>query len=269
MSEVITSTANPRIKNYRKLRDRKYRTESGLFAVEGLRIVAEAIEDHWPITELIIASELNTSSYMNDLIEQAQKSKISILNVSADVFRSLSIKDGPKGVAAVLSQQWGSMQMITRAGGMWIGLDRIQDPGNLGTILRTADSVGARGIVLIDDCTDPFDPTAVRASMGALFSIPVVKTSAKQLIELIQTANLQAIGTSDSGSTDFRKPVYNQDMLLLMGSERQGLSQPLQDVCSELVFIPMQGKSDSLNLAVATAICAYEIYRQNNPLSEG
>lgn len=269
MTDTITSFSNLHMKNFRKLRDRKYREESGLFTVEGPRIVAEALSEKWIFEELVFAQELLNSRYAEDLVDTARQNGIPVLKVNAEVFRSLSMKDGPKGIAAVLHQRWAGLSTVKESGGLWIGLDRVQDPGNLGTIMRTADSVGARGILLIDGCTDPYAPAAVRASMGAIFSVNLVKTTSDKITEMLFRERIEVIGTSDAASIDFRSLEYDDDMILLMGSEREGISTALESLCTQLVFIPMQGKSDSLNLAVATAICMYEVFRQKHPIKEG
>jgi len=260
---MITSTSNEQIKDIRKLREKKYRQESGTFYVEGIRLVREAMIFPERIKTLILAPELLQSSAAEDAVSEVNKLGVPILEVSKSVFESIGLKENPVGLAAVVKENWHLLNSIrTDKMGLWVGLDSVADPGNLGTIMRTMDAVGAKGLILIDDCTDPYDPSAVRASMGALFDIQLVKTTTDQLVPWISSHQVSTFGTSDSASIDYQKVDYPENMLLLMGSERQGLHPGLSSHVDQMVAIPMAGKSDSLNLAVATAVTLYEIFNQ-------
>jgi len=263
---VITSSANQHIKEIRHLRDRKCRSETGLSYIEGIRIVFEAIKQKVEILEIIYSPELSKSTTINDIIKQAGLQHIEISEVSKPVFEYLSNKDGPQGIAAVIRQKWIPLENIKTNGDVWVGLYEIADPGNLGTIMRTCDAVQAKGIILIDNCTDPYDPSAVRGSMGGLFSTKLCKTSSEQFNQWVENNKVRVIGTSDQAKVDYRKITYPIGMVLLMGSERQGIPETLQKICKDLVSIPMKGSCDSLNLSVATSILLYEIlakYEEN------
>lgn len=260
---MITSTANEQIKAIRKLRDRKYRTESGTFYIEGIRIVLEALDVPERVKTLLFAPELMQSQMAEEAIQKAGADGVNILEVSQSAFESFSLKEGPMGLAAVVAQKWELLENIQPAKmGLWVGLDSVADPGNLGTIMRTMDAVGAKGILLIDHCTDPYDPSAIRASMGAVFSLRFIKTTPDDFLRWTKSAEIQTFGTSDAAKTDYLSLQYPENMILLMGSERQGLQKSLMDACNNRVSIPMAGKSDSLNLAVATGVMLYEIYNQ-------
>jgi RNA methyltransferase, TrmH family len=260
---IITSTSNPQIKTIRKLRERKERQQSGLFFIEGLRIVAEAISQQARIETLIVAPELLSSDFGRDLIKQETQKGSRILEVSAEVFESLASKEGPQGLAAVLHQAIFPLEQVClKDNDLWVALDAVADPGNLGTILRTLDGVGGQGVILLDQCTDPYDPTSVRASMGALFDLKIVKSSFEAFAAWKQNNHVALIGTSGAAQQDYHLLSYPRPLVLLMGSERQGLLEKHIRLCDHLVSIPMKGKSDSLNLAVATAITLYEIYNQ-------
>lgn len=263
-SEIITSTANGRIKQTRKLADRKERAKENIFFAEGLRIVIEAIQLNAEISLLILAPELLRSEVGLEKIDGfVQQHPDKILNVSAEVFRSLSTKDGPQGIAAVIKQKWSNLgEQIPSKTGCWIALDEVADPGNLGTIIRTADAVGAEGIILLDSCTDPYDPAALRGSMGAVFSVNLIKAQFELFVAWAKKNQIQILGTSDRSAVNYHQANYPQPVILLMGSERQGLDEKHFEVCDQVVAIPMNGRSDSLNLAVATGICLYEIYNQ-------
>ncbi len=258
---MITSTSNPAIKQIRRLAERKERQQTGLFYIEGLRIVGEAVERDWKIVHLIASPELLSSLFGRQLVENFRSAGGSVLEVSADVFRSLSAKDGPQGIGAVVEQRWTQIEEVAlKEKQLWVALDSIQDPGNLGAILRTLDAVGGRGVILLDHSTDPYDPAAVRGSMGAVFSLDIVKTSFPRFAEWKRVQRIPLIGTSDKAASDYHTADYPDLFILLMGSERQGLQERHLMLCDQVVRIPMLGRSDSLNLAVATAVILYEVY---------
>jgi len=261
---IISSEANQQIKMIRKLKDRKFRQESGQFFLEGIRIVKEALDAGDSISQLIVARGLIENVTGQKTIEQAEIDGVPILEVTDEVFRSISSKDGPQGLAAVGKQKWSSLEDIGKPiDGTWIALYQVADPGNLGTILRSLDGMGGKGILLIDNCTDPYDPSAIRASMGAIFSKKIVKVNSNDFEKWIKQNSIHLIGTSDAAIKDFRSQRYPSDMVLLMGSEREGMPETLEKLCHSVVSIPMVGKADSLNLAVASSILLYEISWQN------
>ncbi len=261
---MITSASNPRIKLARKLqRDRKERQQSGLFYLEGLRIAGEAVEADWEIDSLIVAPDLLVSEFGQDLVEAQRRRGVPVLDVSADVFKGMALKEGPQGVAALVRQRWTPLERVQLEGrATWVALDAVADPGNLGTILRTLDAVGGEGIILLDQSTDPYDPGAVRASMGAVFSQKLVKTTFADFAAWKRATGYPLIGTSDRGAVDYQAVSYPPGMVLLMGSERHGLLDQHVAICDTIVRIPMVGRSDSLNLAVATGVILYEIFNQ-------
>jgi RNA methyltransferase, TrmH family len=267
---MITSTANPRLKDIRKLRDRKERQRTQLFFAEGIRILTEAAELGAYIETLIISPELLNNEFGAAQVEKLAHRGIPVLEVSKSVFEWLACKENPQGIAAVIRQHW---QLLTdvkmQLSGLWVALDSIADPGNLGTILRTLDGVGGLGVILLDHCTDPYDPAAVRASMGALFAIGLVKASLVEFGKWKHENGALVIGTSGRAKIDYREFRYPEHMVLLMGSERQGLSPAHIELCDGLVSIPMTGRSDSLNLAVATSVVLYEIFYQRRTLDTG
>jgi TrmH family RNA methyltransferase len=264
---MISSFSNSKIKFIKKLRSKKFRDASNLFYIEGPRIISEAFSNKWGINQVLFSKALIKDSYTLDLVDKLQKENIECLEVDKQIFESFSVKDGPKGVAAIVEQKTFNVQQICDNPGLWVALDRIQDPGNLGSILRTVDAVGGNGVILIDHCTDPFDISSIRGSMGSIFSLQIVKTLSRTFIEYSKENHLTIIGTSDKANKDYQSVPYKLNTVLLMGSEREGLSKDLITVCDKLVCIPMVGRSDSLNLAVATSVCLYEIFNQNRKKS--
>jgi RNA methyltransferase, TrmH family len=265
---MITSSSNPAIKQIRSLRNKKERQETGLFYVEGIRIVAEAVQHLDQIETLIYASELLTSDFGYTLVNQVKQQGKSTLELTGSIFKSISLKQNPQGIAAVVHQQWGDINNLNLGNAdLWVALDSVADPGNLGTILRTLDAVGGKGIILLDQSTDPFDPTAIRASMGSIFTIEKIKTTFNDFSAWKKRYNYSVIGTSDKANIDYQECVYPSSVILLMGNERQGLQDYHIQLCDLMVSIPMIGQSDSLNLAVATSVALYEIFNQRRHLT--
>jgi TrmH family RNA methyltransferase len=261
---IISSFSNSKIKGIRALRQRKARAQTGLAFVEGIRIVTDAIQHPNDIETLVVAPELLTSAFARELVEAQRQAGIPCLDVSEEVLRSLSQKDGPQGLGAVIRQRWEPLEQARLTDGFcWVALDAVQDPGNLGTILRTCDAVGCAGVMLLGQSTDPYDPEALRASMGAIFSQRLIKTSFDAFAAWKQQHDYRVIGTSDAANREYNTAAYSFPLILLMGSERQGLSPAQQALCDIVVSIPMVGKSDSLNLAVATSVTLYELFRQH------
>ncbi len=186
------------------------------------------------------------------------------VEVSADVFRYFSLKDNPQGIAAAVHQRWHTLAdvNILREGSLWLALDSIQNPGNLGTILRTGDAFGAEGVLLLDQSTDPYDPTAMRSSMGAVFSQKLVKVTLEELGTHLQVSPFTLVGASGDSPVDYYQVYYPDNLVLLMGSEREGLTEKHLQMCDYCVRIPMEGRSDSLNVSIAAAVILSEVFKQ-------
>jgi RNA methyltransferase, TrmH family len=186
-----------------------------------------------------------------------------VLVTSPDILSKLSGKDNPGAVLGVYEEHWTALTDVDRsAAKIWIVAERLRDPGNLGTILRTGDAVGAGGLILIDDCTDPFSVEAVRASMGALFTQIICKARWDTFLGWLRQGPGQLIGTSLNTDQDYQAPRYTPPAFLLVGNESQGLPDSYEADCDLLVKMPMLGKADSLNAAIATSVMAYEILNQ-------
>jgi TrmH family RNA methyltransferase len=259
----ISSQSNRTIKLIRSLRNRKDRERAGLFFVEGIRIVGEAAQLGADIQELVVAPQLLTSPFGREIVEAQKRAGVACLEVTAEVFKRFSLKEGPPGIGALVRPRWDPLETVSLSSELgWVALDAVQDPGNLGSILRTSDAVGGAGVILIEHTTDPYDPAAVRASMGAIFSQRLVRSSLAQFADWKRRHQVFVVGTSGSASTDYQVIAYRPPLVLFMGSERLGLSDEQQALCDVMVSIPMLGRSDSLNLAVATSLVLYEIFNQ-------
>lgn len=261
--EVITSTANAEVKKLRSLHDRKFRKQTGWFLAEGLRILTEAVQLGHAPKRLVLSDGRADDAALAPLISACTSSGGRVLTVTPSLMERIARKDNPQMVLGAFEQKFSGRDKVTGSTGsdIWIALDRVRDPGNLGTIMRTADAVGARGIILIDDCTDPYSVEAVRASMGAVFNVELVHTDTAGFEELSQKWSGEIIGTALPSSSDFRDARWSRPLILLMGNEQQGLTDRLCATATQLVRLEMHGRSDSLNLAVATGICLYEALR--------
>jgi TrmH family RNA methyltransferase len=254
---LITSSSNPLVKQVRALRQKKARTESGLFLVEGIHHVGEVMEAGWDVQEIIYASDLLTSPFAHDLITRLS---FTPQQVTAQVMESLADKDNPQGILAVVHQkktQLRDLTSFTRA----VALVSPQDPGNVGTILRTMDAVNADVLFLLDGGVELYHPTAVRASMGTLFWKPVVQTSFMEFVDWAHKEKAQLIGTSARADVDYHTLVPQQPWILVLGNEQKGLSAEQTAACDVTVSLPMQGRVSSLNLSVAAGVLLYQFSR--------
>lgn len=256
---VITSASNPLVKKARALRQKKARSEGGLFLVEGIHHVGEAVEAGWEIETILYASGVLTSPFAHELI--ARRSFKPQL-VSAQVMESLADKENPQGILAVVRQRrftFADLKSVRRA----VALVSPQDPGNVGTILRTMDAVNADALFLLDGGVELYHPTVVRASMGTLFWKPVIQTSFDKFVEWARGNDMQLIATSAKADMDYRSLVPQIPWALVLGSEQKGLSREQMAACGATVTIPMQGRASSLNLSVAAGVLLYQFAGMN------
>lgn len=261
---MITSAANPRIKQIRALSRRKEREATGLCVAEGIFQAGEALA--WgDVVYLVYAPELLASEFGRQLVETAEANNTPTVAVSAAVMTSIADRDNPQGILAVVRYraiQLGALQAATHP---WlVALVAPQDPGNLGSILRTVDAVGASGLLLLDGGVDACHPAAIRAAMGTVFRLPVATTSFDEFAVWADAQGYRVYGTSARGHTDYRLPAYAPPLVLLMGSEREGLSAAQLARCDDVLHLPMHGRAGSLNLAVATGIFLYAMHSHLN-----
>ncbi len=263
MPREITAFSNPLIKRVRNLRDKRHRREEGLFLAEGLRILTEAREAGRLPEFLFFARDMAGHPLVQALVAATEAAGGEAIETNADILSKLSGKDNPGAVVGVYPEFAVELDALDRSTApIWLVAERLRDPGNLGTILRTADAVGAGGLILIDDCVDPFSVEAVRASMGALFTVPVARASWDMFRDWLRAGPGQLVGLSLDTEHDYKAPDYATPTFLLTGNEAQGMPDFMATECDLLVKIPMLGKADSLNAAVATAVMAYEVLNQ-------
>ncbi len=260
----ITSFSNPRIKQLRKLQDKKERASSGLYYIEGLRIMGDAVQHKADFESVYYAPELLRSEFGLELVLQLEAQGIPTFNVPAEIFKHFALKDHPQGIAAVMKMCTNPLPEVDPSKRqVWVGLDAVADPGNLGTIFRTQDATSGSGLFLLGNCVDPYDSSVVRGSMGAFYTQPFNAMNLDEFASWKQKNQVMVVGTSDAAAVDYQSIQYPSQMVLLMGSEREGLHPEYVSLCDALVSIPMSGYSDSLNLSIATAVVLYEIFNQH------
>jgi len=268
----ISAVSNPRIKGMKALWQKKYRDNENVFLVEGAKLVRDALELGWNVKTIAhTARDDKPSEGTAQLAAMARSKGADVLEVPHKVLASITRRDNPQSVVATMEQRWGDPPKgkMDRSC-VWIGLDRVRDPGNLGTIIRTADACGVSGIFLIADTTDPYSFEASRASMGSIFNMPLVRMDEASFMTW-RTSHWQGMvcGTHLDGTQDYRLPDYGaKPVLLLMGNEQQGLSKTLTKACDTLVKIPMSGSADSLNLAISTGVMLFEMGKHLPPINK-
>lgn len=260
MVHHISSASNPLIKTLKGLHAKKGRAESGLFLAEGARLALEA-SDLGILPEILIyAPAALERAPVRALIAAAEARGVRVIETSENLLGQISKRDNPQTVIGAYRQCLSSLDDIS--GELIIALEGVRDPGNLGTILRTADSVGAAGVVLVGECCDPFSVEAVRASMGSLFAIKLARASFADLLRFRQQRGASLIGASLKGAPLAESTSIPSNVIVLMGNEQSGLNADMEAACDTLVKLPMRGRADSLNLAIATAVMLYDLWRR-------
>jgi TrmH family RNA methyltransferase len=266
----VTSLANPLIKDIRALALKKFRDRDGAFMAEGLKLVIDALDLGWTVRTLVFARSQRGNAAIEKAAARARAAGALVLEVPEKILTAITRRDNAQAVLGVFSQRWTPLKDIRpRDGEVWVALDRVRDPGNLGTVIRTVDAVGAKGVILVGETTDPYSLETVRATMGSIFAVPVARADADAFIAWRKACGARLVGTHLQGSVDYRAPDYAKGpLVLLMGNEQQGLPDKLAAACDTLIRIPQAGRADSLNLAVATGVALYEIRRHALPATE-
>lgn len=260
MAHRIASLSNPLIKTLKGLHQKKVRAETGLFLAEGARLALEAADlGVWPEI-LVYAPAALERGPVRVLVDKAESRRVRVIETSEAALAQISKRDNPQTVLGAYKQQLCDLDSME--GDTLVALQGVRDPGNLGTILRTSDSAGASGVVLVGESCDPFSVEAVRASMGSLFAVKLARASFAELLAYKKTRGAALIGASLKGhalAEAYKPPAH---AIVLMGNEQSGLSGEMEAACDRLVKLPMRGRADSLNLAVATALMVYDLWRR-------
>jgi TrmH family RNA methyltransferase len=258
VSRAITSLSNPTVKAARALHMRKAREETGQFLAEGLKIITEAVELGRAPRQLLYGAEAAGHPLLKQALAATEAAGGEAIEVSRDILGKISRRDNPQTVLAVFDQAYAPLDSLSpHAAACWVALEAVRDPGNLGTIVRTADAAGCGGVVLVGECCDPFSVEAVRATMGSIFAVKLARATTDAFLAWRAAWPGSVVGTLLTAATDFRAAIYTPPSLILMGNEQAGLTPDLAAACDVTVKIPMRGRADSLNLAVATGVMIY------------
>jgi TrmH family RNA methyltransferase len=257
----ITDSADSRFQLLRSLQTPSGRFRSGQYLIEGIRHVARAAEERVPIQWLFLDPSALSNAFGRKLARRFRHSGTPCLSLSPALYRSLTLAVEPQGLGAVVQQQWIPLRSV-RAGTrrLWLAVESIDSPGNLGTIIRTAEATGVAGIFVLGQHADPYEPVAVRASMGALFSQRLIRCSVREFIAWAKTSSAALVASSPTGLLDYRGFPCHWPAVLMIGSEKRGLSPELQNACDFAVRLPMLGRGDSINAAVAAGVLLYELF---------
>ena len=263
MRRQITGFSNPTVKAIRALRDKKHRREARQFLAEGLRLLTDARECGILPEVLLMATGRAPHPLLDALEEAVEAAGGEILELPVELLAKVTGKDNPQAIAGVFAELPTDLARLDRASApLWLVAHALRDPGNLGTMLRTADAVGAGGLILIDDCADPFSVEAVRASMGAVFTVPFAAARWEEFLPWLRAGAGQLVAASLRDASPYRAAPYAAPCFVLVGNESQGLPEAYEMACDLRVTIPMKGRADSLNAAVAGAVLAYEALAQ-------
>jgi TrmH family RNA methyltransferase len=263
MHRTITGFSNPTVKFLRSLRDKKHRRQEKRFLAEGLRLLTDARESGKLPEMLAMATKREPHPLLDALIADVMAAGGEVIEMDEDILAKVTGKDNPQAVAGVFAEFDTRLDGLDRtAAPIWLVAQALRDPGNLGTMLRTGDAVGAGGLILIDDCADPFSVEAVRASMGAVFTQAIAQARWEDFIAWLRAGtdepDAQLVAASLRDATDYRTAAYAAPCFLMVGNESRGLPAEYEDACDLRVTMPMRGRADSLNAAVAGAVLAYE-----------
>lgn len=262
---MITSTQNDTVKRLVRLRDRRHRDQEGRFLVEGYREIGRAVDAGVAIERLYISPALYLGANEPALVDACVRAGASIIEMTEAPFRKVSYRDRPEGLLAEARQFDTGLETLDLSGGpLLLVVESIEKPGNLGTMLRTADAAGCRAVIVCDPTTDPFNPNVVRASLGTLFTVPIAVCSTKEAIDVLHEAGVTTVATTPSTDTLLYDVDLTGGVALVIGSEQYGLTDRWLDAADARARIPMAGSADSLNAAMAAAVTVFEAVRQRN-----
>ncbi|MEO6151737.1 MAG: RNA methyltransferase [Croceibacterium sp.] len=260
MRRTITGFSNETVKYLRSLRDKKHRRREGKFLAEGLRLLTDARATGRLPEILIMAGGRDDHPLLSELEAAVAAAGGEVIETSADILARITGKDNPQAVAGVFAEFDTALAALDRtASPIWLVAQALRDPGNIGTLLRTGDAVGAGGLILIDDCADPFSVEAVRASMGAVFTQAIAQARWEDFVPWLRSGAGQLVGASLRDAVPYRAAAYTAPCFILVGNESRGLPEAYEAECDVRVTLPMHGRADSLNAAIAGAVLAYEV----------
>jgi TrmH family RNA methyltransferase len=260
---LIQDVKDPRFQHLRSLQSPQGRSRTGLYLIEGIRHVARAAEEQAPLQSVFTAPAVLSNPFGQRLARKLRQSGVPCVQLAPRLYRDLTLAAEPQGIGAVVRQRWCSLNRVQLAdGGLALAVESIDSPGNLGTIVRTAEATGVNQIIFLGDGADPFEPAAIRSSMGSLFSQRLVRCPVNELIQWARSSGAALVGSSPAGLLNYKGFRCRWPAVLLIGSEKRGLSEQLTEACDFMVRIPMLGRGDSINAAVAAGVLLYELFEQ-------
>jgi RNA methyltransferase, TrmH family len=260
---LVNDARDPRFLTLRSLQSPQRRSRTGLYLIEGIRHLAQALENHAPIHSVFYDPSTLSNRFGQKLVRRLRQSGVPGIQLSPNLYRQFTLAAEPQGIGAIVSQQWTRLNDLRVArDSCWLGVESLEQPGNLGTIIRTAEATGVNGIFVLGQNVDPWDPAAVRASMGSLFAQQLVRCSTREFADWAKSSGVAVVGSSPSGLVDYREWPSQRPTVLLVGNEKYGLSEHLVEVADFMVRIPMAGRCDSINVAVAAGVLLFEMFNQ-------
>lgn len=260
---VVSNPRDPRFLTLRSLQTPQGRSRNGLYIIEGVRHVARAVDQQSPIESLFLDPSVLANPFGWKLARRLRQRGVPGVRLSPQLYRELTLAAEPQGIGAVLRQQWILLANIRVArDSFWLGVESIESLGNLGTIIRTAEAAGVTGIFILDSESDPYDPAAVRASMGSLFSQKLTRCQPREFTDWAKSCGVAIVASSPAGLMDYKALRYRFPAVLMIGSEKRGLSEQLLEAADFVVRITMDGGCDSINVAVAAGVLLFEMASQ-------
>jgi TrmH family RNA methyltransferase len=256
----VGNPRDPRFLTLRSLQTHKGRSRTNLYIIEGIRHLARAVEQSVPVDSVFIDPSALSNPFGQRLAHRLHKQGVPGIHLSHELYRDLTLANEPQGIGAVLKQRWLlPEQARPERNSLWLAIESIESPGNLGTIIRTAEAAGVSGVFILSPTCDPYDPAAVRATMGSIFSQRLMRCSPQEFSRWTKSNGVAAVASSPTGLLDYKALGYRFPAVLLVGSEKHGLSEQMLDAADFVVRIPMRGGCDSLNAAVAAGVLLFEI----------
>lgn len=260
---VISSARDPRYLTLRSLQTPEGRSRTGLYVIEGIRHLARAVEHNVAIESVFLGPSILSNLFGRKLARRLRKRGVPGIRLSHKLYRDLTLAGEPQGIGAVVRQRWTPLSNIrVEPNSLWLAVESIESPGNLGTMIRTAEAAGVAGVLILNSDCDPYDPATVRATMGSLFSQKLIRCSPHEFTNWAKSNRVAVVASSPTGLMDYKALAYRFPAVLLIGSEKRGLSDQVLEVADFVVRIPMRGGCDSINAAVATGILLFEMTSQ-------
>lgn len=266
----ISSAQNLVIREVKALKQKRYREEKNMFFIEGIRFVEEALKEGIKIHKILVSDKLSDTNHGSEILEMVINGGYSVFTLPHKLFMEVSDTQNPQGILAVLPIKNFSIEDIYDDKNFFIILDSIQDPGNMGTIIRTADAAGATGVIVSKGCVDVYNPKVLRSTMGSVFHVPIcVSEDIFEVMESMKKRNIKICASHLEGNYDYFEMEYKKSIAIVIGNEANGISEKVKNYADILVRIPMPGRAESLNASVAAGILMYEVLRKNTDNNKG